>query len=75
MDALFSEYDVHDIDTELIYIRDVIVQTGVTIGPFSNGDYIEMVMFNWVTGEIQFCEGDTIVYSTKLNLCIKNNNN
>jgi len=64
MDALFSEYDVHDIDTDLIYLRDVTVVT--TIGPFSGGDYIDMVMFNWVTGEIQFCEGDTIVYSTKL---------
>ena len=68
MDTLFSEYEVHDIDTDLVYLSDVTVRSGVTLGPFTDGDYIPMVIFNWATGEIQFCEGDTIVYSTKLNV-------
>jgi len=74
MDTLFADYDVYDIDTDLIYLRDGTVKTGVTIGPFSNGDCIETIIFNWATGELQFCEGDTIVYSTKLNLAIESKN-
>jgi hypothetical protein len=66
MDALFDEYAIADMDTFVIELSDVIIKDGVTIGPFSSGDCIKTVIVDIGTGDIQFCKGHDVLYSTVL---------